>query len=132
MWPGFLSMGHYLYNTYGELYYAVGFEFEKGSFRAKVLQQDSTYQIQEVYIEKNNGLLWPDMLSKGKKQQMYFLDFKKGSSIKSLKGLLNRDVNFHEIGSVFSKNGSSPRMIPVESYDGVVFVKNSTPTEGTK
>lgn len=122
-------MGANLYDMYKDKMYVIGFEFNKGDFRAN-------------FINKENGQMTNGKCTLGaakedsaahifsKVSQLFFIDFKTCKADKNLKSVLSNVQSCHDIGALFSGEAMSfkPEILDIR-YDGVIFVDTTNSAE---
>ena len=121
-----ITMGYHLKNFHKENYYALGFDFHKGSFQAV----DTTKGLIKFdYQVKNNST--GAIFSKVKKDN-FFLDFASAKTNTSMKEFLNASLPSICIGAIFSYLYSDSFYIKrplVELYDGIIFINKTKRAE---
>ena len=118
----FAPLGYYLKQKYKENYFVVGFEFGQGLARASKDQKhkDGIYKI------KANDSFTSQLMKKGKPDEFY-INFNILEETSNLKKELNKECTFKNIGGVI-RPGAYIFLNPLNIYDAVIFVKESTPT----
>ncbi|MED4531259.1 erythromycin esterase family protein [Metabacillus fastidiosus] len=125
---GYKSMGNYLDELYGSDYFAIGTDLIKSKFQAF----NSGSNERKIYeIESHNDLV--DAFSE-MEPNIFYIGFKKASESKDLLDIITREQKMLNIGDDFSswykllKKFYTIEMIPKEAYDGVILIKEATPT----
>ena len=119
-------MGYNLLNMYGDRYYAVGFTFNEGGFRASAADGS----IQSFTLSP-----WPGSLTaafSAFKIPLFFMDIASLSQNDAIKNVLNRDYFFYNAAAAYDNNEANAGSIYnlTQSYDGVIYVDKTTPTTG--
>jgi len=122
-------MGGYLRRSFGGSLYVVGFEFSEGCFRSRNLMTLRTHCVKsagpEYYASSFASLSNP----------IVFLDFKQAAQIPVLAQWLgwqrlSRDIDELFYVSQFSERWYSRWAAWPELYDGIIFVRSTTPAHG--
>jgi erythromycin esterase len=125
-----ISMGENLANYFGAKYYAMGFDFDRGSMRSYNLEQGK-YE-------------WPKLPEAGKirgssgaifakcRVPDFIIDTKSASEADPVVAeFLNKDVYSISIGLTYNSKGGLGQMFVknklAQSYDAVIFIKDTTP-----
>ncbi len=125
---GYKSMGNYLDEVYGEDYFAIGTDFIDNTFQA--VKGGSTER-KNYTVENHNELV--DAFSEVE-QNIFYVDFKKALESKELSAIVAKEQKMANIGDEFQpwyklmKMFYTIKMVPKEAYDGIIIVKNATPT----
>lgn len=125
---GYKAMGHYLDEVYGEAYFAIGTDFIDNTFQAL---NASSGECKNYTLEHHDDLV--DAFS-GVEDNIFYVDFEKASESKKLGAILSSEQKMANIGDDFrpwykvAKMFYTIKMIPKESYDGLIIVKEATPT----
>ncbi len=127
---GYKNMGHWLNQTLGKKYYALGFEFYSGSFQTR--NRDSTnwswdWDIMSVGDPTIGSLPW-HLHQTGKEN--LFLDFRSTNAEKVK--LFHRPILMHSLGSMYSWQWASMQSTRLNAYDGILYIKNSTAAKNFK
>jgi erythromycin esterase len=119
-------MGYNLLNLYGNRYYAVGFTFNEGGFRASAA--DGT--IQSFTLNPYPGSLTAAFSAQ--KKPLFFMDIASLSQNATIKCVLDRDYFFYNAEAGYDDNEAHAGGIYnlTESYGGVIYVDKTTPTTG--
>jgi len=116
-------MGDYLKKEFGDRYTTFGFAIYKGTFSANGKQGMGTYTLQEA---PKNSL---EYLLNSFGKDLFILDLK---SIRKennpLAKLLFQEIKVRGIGYETMSNDFKSTTNPVETYDYIIFIKNSTNT----
>lgn len=138
-----VSMGENLRGKFNDKYYAIGLDFYQGRFRSYGL--DLWGNPISNYIAKFNIKSSPKRTLVNKLEKtnipISFMDFKIASEDKDIIELLSKKQSFHNIGLLYpgkySPSSFIPdhakrltEVIPIESYDGFIFIKEITETTG--
>ncbi|MFJ7736948.1 erythromycin esterase family protein [Lysinibacillus sp. NPDC097287] len=121
-------MGEYLDELYGEAYFAIGTDFIDNTFQALNASSDKR---ENYTLEHHDDLV--DAFS-GVEENIFYVDFEKASESKELAAILSTEQKMANIGDDFrpwyklSKMFYTIKMTPKESYDGIIIVKEATPT----
>lgn len=116
-------MGGYLADRYTDQYYAIGFDFNEGSFQAMLRGNLRVFTVNNA---KENSL--SAVLSKANGNVLFF-DFSLALSNKSAKELVINCIPQRSIGSTFSPASEDKYYIEgklIDSYDGLIFVRKTT------
>lgn len=145
-------MGNFLAERYGDDYYAVGFDFGRGSFQARPsgesgLQEYSVggFEKAEIDIDElieyfskpgyTTGVAFGDLAEIGLHDVLpaiehpaYLLDFTQASTAPGVQQWLNKTHLLHGIGNIVDELSIIDRLHPVNvagSFDALVFVKET-------
>lgn len=124
---GYKSMGHYLDEVYGEAYFAIGTDFTESKFQSK----NGSGERKNYKVKNNNDLT--DAFSKVE-SNIFYVDFEKAGESEVLKDIISKKQKMANIGDDFRywyqflKMFYTIEMTPNEAYDGVIIVKEATPT----
>lgn len=125
---GYKSMGHYLDELYGSEYFAIGTDLINSKFQA--LNQGTNER--KMYKLKNHNDL-VDAFSEIE-QNIFYVGFEKASESKDLLDIITKKQKMMNVGDDFRswykllKMFYTIEMIPKEAYDGVIIIKEATPT----
>ena len=125
---GYKSMGNYLDELYGEEYFAIGTDFIISEFQAK---NGGSGERQIHTLENHNDLV--DAFSEVE-SNIFYVDFEKASESDELLDIISREQKMANIGDDFRmwykflKMFYTIEMTPNEAYDGIIIVKEATPT----
>ncbi|MDX8046483.1 erythromycin esterase family protein [Gracilibacillus sp. S3-1-1] len=123
------SMGSYLNEQYGSQYYAIGTDIINSEFQSKKGNTDE----REIFTVTNHNEL-VDAFSEVE-QNIFFVDFEQASQSGALQTILSNEQKMTNIGDQFSswykllKMFYTIKMTPIKAYDGIIIVKEATPTE---
>lgn len=138
-----ISMGEHLVEAFGDEYYAIGLDFYGGRFRA--FGVDIWGNPISNYLAKFSIKESPKTTLSYKFEQtdipISFLDFKSAGEDEELKKLLSSEQLFHNIGMMYPGKYTPTRYlvdcikrysndIPINSYDGFIFIKEISETTG--
>jgi erythromycin esterase len=124
---GYTSMGQHLADTYGAEYYAIGTDFYKTT--AEVVS--SSGAISNVSLTNNNSLVNQFI---NLDSNINFMDFASVQENEELNKIVNSSQKMGNVGAEFSgwqkyiKVMYTLKMVPAKAYDGVIVVKEATPT----
>ncbi|MER2261589.1 MAG: erythromycin esterase family protein [Psychrobacillus sp.] len=124
---GYKSMGQYLDEQYGEAYFAIGTDFTQSKFQSK----NGSGERKNYKVKNNNELT--DAFSKVE-SNIFYVDFEKAGELEALKDIISKKQKMPNIGDDFRywykflKMFYTIEMVPNEAYDGVIIVKEATPT----
>jgi erythromycin esterase len=122
------SMGSRLSEQYGEKYFAIGTEFIESSFLAK----DEGSGERKLFSVRNNHALNRAFSVTG--MDVAYLDIENALASESLSPLLTSAQPMSNIGDSFKGWYAylpmlrTIKMVPVEAYDAIIFVREATPT----
>ena len=125
---GYTSMGNYLTEVYGDAYFAIGTDFINSEFQA--LNRGSGER-QVHRLENHNDLV--DAFSEIE-PNIFYVGFEKASESEELSDIITKEQRMANIGDDFRwwykllKMFYTIEMTPKEAYDGVIIVKEATPT----
>lgn len=122
-------MGSNLYDMYKDKMYVIGFEFNKGDFRANFTNKENGKTV--------NGKCTLQAAKEGsaayifsKVNPLFFIDFKNCEKDSYAKSTLSNPIACHSIGAVFSGEAVSfkPEVLDIR-YDGLIFVDTTNAAE---
>ncbi len=126
---GYKSMGNYLDEVFGTKYFAIGTDFLSSEFQAK----NSGSENREIFtVENHNDLV--DAFSEVE-QNIFYIDFEKSHESDELSNIISNEHKMANIGDDFQswykllKMFYTIKMVPDQAYDGLIIVKNATPTK---
>lgn len=125
---GYKSMGSYLDELYGSRYFAIGTDLMNSEFQALNRGSDKR---QDYKITNHNGLV--DAFSEVE-PNIFYVDFEKASKSEELLDIIKSEQKMVNIGDDFRswqkllKMFYTIEMIPNKAYDGVILIKEATPT----
>lgn len=124
--PNYTSMGAHLKKMFSNDMYVIGMEFYKGSFRAYPITSSKSAHIKEFTIKNSSFFTFAHNLH-NLNIPLYFMDFNSAAQDKGIKQWLSNLKLIHAIGAEYSKYnpiGSYAPQIPLNSYDGMIFIDN--------
>jgi erythromycin esterase len=117
-------LGYKLANIFKAQYYAIGFEFYSGSFKARNREKSNKYEIMSVGVPPVESLPWYfDQTGKEK----FFIDFRK-TGIEKIKNF-TQPYGMHSFGAGYSTKRSITTPSFLTDYDGMIYIKESTGTK---
>lgn len=130
------SMGQNLKEMFNDEYYAIGFDFYQGSFRA--IPCDSRGQtigsgLAKFNISSSDSNSFAYSFEKTG-VPLSFIDFKSASKDTNVSAWLSQKQLIHSIGAIYNGRPNQWMLpeVPIESYDGLIFVKKTTAAIGIK
>lgn len=123
-------MGRHLKRTYGDRYYAVGFEFGRGSFRAAVPEADAAPAVGPRSMADPPGGSVPAVLA-ATGEPAGFLDLSSPPADPVVREWLDGDRRIHNVGAVYHDDDDGRNyatVVPDRAFDGLVFVAETEPT----
>ncbi|HZF98415.1 MAG TPA: erythromycin esterase family protein [Pseudoxanthomonas sp.] len=124
--PDVKWMGHHLQNLYGNRYYALGFTFNEGGFRARA----DGGSIQSFTVRPYPGSL--TVAFSAFQKPLFFMDIASLSQNAAIKGVLNQRYFFYNAAATYDNEeanaGGTYNL--AQSYDGVIHIDGTTPTTG--
>ena len=127
------SMGEHLKEAYGENLYAIGFDFYKGSFMSlpgNILSKVIANKMAQFTIKKGYDKSFAAVFERAK-IPLCFMDFKLASKDRQVYEWLSQEQYVRSIGSTYSGRyipWFAPE-IPMESYDGIIYVEETKAAE---
>ena len=124
----YTTMGSLLAQTYGEDYYALGTDFNKG----ECLIANSQGERNKVAFEMGSVLT---NLTEELPENIYFLDFNQAQKDEKVKEVLSQKQQMASLGDGFDawqkifKTSYTVSQTPLKAYDSMILVKQVTPTE---
>lgn len=125
---GYTSMGDYLDEVYGESYFAIGTDTIKNTFQAR---KGNSENRKNFSIKNRNDLV--DAF-KDVEQNIFYVDFAQASESDELLDIITTEQKMVNIGDEFRSWYKllsmfyTIKMTPNEAYDGVIIIKEATPT----
>lgn len=126
---GYKSMGNYLDELYGAKYFAIGTDLMDSEFQAlnSKSNERKTYK-----IKNNNDLVnaFSDV-----EPNIFYVDFEKANESKELLDIIKSKQKMVNVGDDFGswqkllKMFYTIEMTPNKAYDGVIILKEATPTD---
>jgi len=126
--PLYRSMGSRLAEIFAEQYFAIGTEFYKSTFNCK----DANSGARKQFSVKNDSEINRVLLSSG--MDIAYVDIEQAMMRQTLEKQLNTSQPMSNIGDEFSglyrfvKAFYTLKLVPAQAYDGIVFVREATPT----
>lgn len=126
---GYKSMGSYLDELYGPKYFAIGTDLMNSEFQALNHGSDKR---ENYKIKNHNGLV--DAFSEVE-PNIFYVDFEKASESKELLDIIKSEQKMVNVGDDFRswqkllKMFYTIEMIPNKAYDGIIILKETTPTD---
>ncbi|MCM1988908.1 erythromycin esterase family protein [Oceanirhabdus seepicola] len=126
---GYTSMGERLSETYGDRYFAIGTEFYENTF---LCRESSSGERKEFSVKNDKNDLIKMYAETDK--VISLLDIKRAMENDELNKLLSAKQSMGNIGDDFNKTlkliktAYTVSMVPKDTYDAIIFVKNATPT----
>ncbi|MBQ4818850.1 erythromycin esterase family protein [Aquimarina sp. MMG016] len=113
-------------------YYAMGFATYQGSFRARhYIKKENKYEYLKTesfkIIPQEEGSL--DWYFSQSKKDLFFIDFTPPSYDPAVHSFLHKNLKMHSIGSGWTFGRTySPwiRIVPKKSFDGMIFIKETS------
>ncbi|AKN29774.1 erythromycin esterase [Clostridium carboxidivorans P7] len=132
--PIYKSMGENLKDMFKDNLYSIGFDFYKGSFRAIPCNNTGKtfgYTTAKFKVDKSASNSFAYSFEKTG-IPLSFMDFKSASEDKDIARWLSQKQLTHSIGAVYNGNIEQFVMpeVPIESYDGLIFVKETSAAVG--
>jgi len=126
---GYKSMGNYLDEVYGTKYFAIGTDFINSEFQAK---NDGSGNRKTFTVKNHHDLV--DAFSEVEPNTFY-VDFEKSQDSEELSKILSSKQKMANIGDDFRswykllKMFYTIEMVPDQAFDGLIIVKDATPTK---
>lgn len=127
------AMGYYLKRRYGEAYYALGFDFDQGSFQARHLDPelpDSAYGVLQEFTvgpAPEGSAAWA-FASAGVGD--FFLDLRNVPARGEVRTFFSTPMPMASIGAGFSEAAATQQwravLAPLDHFDGLVFLGSTT------
>ncbi|WP_348053078.1 erythromycin esterase family protein [Mucilaginibacter sp.] len=125
-------MGFYLKETFGTSYYAIGFDFNGGRFRAI---DPITHQLVTFYIKNSKSGSSGNFFSNIKIGN-FFIDLDKAENADGATSrFFNKSISQLSIGAVFFKNNDRRYYLEqslYQQFDGLFFIDKTTPSIAIK
>lgn len=126
---GYKSMGNYLDELYGAKYFAIGTDLMNSNFQALNRGSDK----RKNYKIKNHN----DLVDAFREVEpaIFYVEFEKASESKELLDIIKSKQKMVNVGDDFRswqkllKMFYTIEMVPNNAYDGVIILKETTPTE---
>ena len=126
---GYKAMGSYLDELYGSKYFAIGTDLMNSKFQALNRGSDKR---KNYTIKNHNGLV--DAFS-AVEPNIFYVDFEKARESKELLDIIQSEQKMVNVGDDFRswqkllKLFYTIEMIPNKAYDGIIILKEATPTD---
>lgn len=129
---GYKGLGNYLKGKYGDSYYSIGFDFNKGSFQAR---DKKTFELKSFVVPDAKKGSSGDFFSKlGIKA--FFIDIEKAVKVNSIaKDFFTTNITQRSVGGTFSMDHEEQSYLKARLYsyyDGLIFINNTTSTTPLK
>jgi len=126
-------VGYYLKETFKDKYYSFGFGFNEGKvggFNREVGKYDG-FEVPEMSSKKLTDALFSQCA-----YPEFILDFKSTNANKTISKFLNTNLYQRAIGDGFHSKGTKSRHFRtgklIDKYDGLIFIRKSTPPKQLK
>jgi erythromycin esterase len=134
--PNYTSMGEYLKKIYNDKLYVIGFDFYQGSFRAIPCDSKVNYLSQKFAIfnvDKSDINSFAYSFEKTG-IPLSFIDFKSASEDNNVAAWLLQPQLIHCIAEAYNSSFNQEMLsqVPIDSYDGLIFVKKTSAAIGIK
>lgn len=125
------SMGAHLADRYGHDYYALGFEFGGGAFRALVAQEgDGGYEFRECTLDAAlPGTVGRALAALDR--PLFALDFDSARADQAVERWLDATRGLQSVGAIFHRDDLEhhvERYHLVEAFDGICYVGETSQT----
>ncbi|WP_172372296.1 erythromycin esterase family protein [Sporosarcina jiandibaonis] len=126
---GYKSMGSYLDELYGSKYFAIGTDLMNSKFQALNRGSDKR---KSYKIKNHNGLV---SAFSEVEPNIFYVDFEKALESKELLDIIKSEQKMVNVGDDFRswqkllKMFYTIEMIPNQAYDGIIILKEATPTD---
>ena len=134
--PNYTSMGENLKKIFNDKLYVIGFDFYEGSFRA--IPSDNRGNYLSTHFAKFN-VNKPDINSFAYNFEksaipLSFIDFKSASKDINIAAWLSQPQLIHMVGDAYNGNINEYMMpqVPINSYDGLIFINKTSAAIGIK
>lgn len=126
------SMGRHLAQWYGDTYYALGFEFGCGTFKAGVETEDERwyYKVQDCNLDDPISHTVGSVFT-ALDRQLTFLDVRTAKDDHRLVNWFDKEQRLNSFGSTYDPEHPEKHVQPyvlVESFDGLCYVNETTGT----
>lgn len=134
------QMGYWLSSLFSDKYYAIGFDFHDGSFRAMNTMPNAS----KMSKKTGKGVVTCTIRKPAKNSSdhiyhktelpMFYLDYKKASANKTIETYLNTITRIKIIGAIFNPKWEETyyqTVILQDYYDAIIFINTTTPTTAT-
>ncbi len=123
----YIYMGKKLKEMYGDEYYSIGFEFSRGSFNAH--NDMSTETLTRFDIDNNDSEYLAYKFDKTE-IPISFLDFNSASKSEKISEILSENQTFNLITAYYDESiPKSFQYIPGDLFDGLIYIKETTPSK---
>lgn len=125
------SMGRHLARSYGEDYYALGFEFGAGSFQTLTEgdgDQDGSYELGEQALDEPIAGTIGSVLT-GLDCEVGFLDIETAVDDPALDALFDEEHRLHSIGAVYDPAAPDTHVdwyVLADAFDGLCYVDETS------
>lgn len=120
------TMGYVLRRRYGNAYYRVGLEFDRGSYLSRLMPPPGDFKIGIMPPAPAGWVTW--YLARAGRER-FFLDLRATSRDSTVEQWLHAPRLIHAVNWGYSDPSQLYQHMPVaEFFDGIVFVAESTPT----
>lgn len=127
----FTTVGELLKNTYGDSYYALGFEFYKGAFRSIPVDKEGTpikNEIAKFVINSSpKNTLAHELEKTG--IPLGYINLKSSTGNPTLSEYLSKDNKMNAQGTVYYGKYFKSKYLyefnPMDSFDGLIFISES-------
>jgi len=123
-----LPMGYYLSQKYPNEYYAIGFGFNSGSFRAYHTEKKKIMicTVPEVSIKNSSDYVFGQCAVPN-----FILDFKSAQVNPTINEFLNKNIYSRAIGAQYNpkkdeNGGKVSNQKLIKMYDAIIFIDNTT------
>ena len=132
--PNYKSMGENLKEIFNDKLYVIGFDFYEGSFRANPSDDKGNLlssEIAKFNVDKSDINTLAGSFEKTG-IPLSFMDFKSASEDKDVAAWLSQPQLTHTIGAGYNGyiNQWMLPEVPIDSYDGLIFVKKTSAAIG--
>ncbi|MBD0332491.1 MAG: erythromycin esterase family protein [Chitinophagaceae bacterium] len=128
---GFLPMGFYLKQVFGDKYYATAFSFYEGSFNAQV---DRKFPVEVKQFSLNGsppGTI--DWMLNASGLQKAFYNLRNNINSQNVEQWLSEPQKMHWVGALFADTYTSANYLQPfvlkSDFDGIIFIRESTPAK---
>lgn len=120
------AMGYYLKEMYGKQYYPIGFDFNKGSFRAIGDKGLNVYSV-DASIKNSTGYIFSKL-----KKASFFIDMENLINKDVIKKFFTKRILKRDIGAGFapkSKYSYYTKRPLFDNFDGLIFIEEVTASQ---
>lgn len=134
--PNYTSMGENLEKIFNDKLYVIGFDFYQGSFRANPSDSRGNLLSQKFAVfnvDKSDINSFANSFEKTR-IPLSFIDFKSASKYKNVAAWLSQPQLIHCIPAFYNSSFNQDLLpqVPIDSYDGLIFVKKTSAAIGIK